>query len=107
MAMGSTHDRLGDTEAAFGLLTRAVTMQEEAAGPDHADLTYPLNNLAAFHMRQGNFPEATRHYERSVAMMRQSRPHDLQPVLREYARALRATGDSAKAAAIDAPAGGG
>jgi tetratricopeptide (TPR) repeat protein len=107
MAMGSTYDRLGDAEPAFGLLTRAVTMQEEATGPDNRDLTFPLNNLAAFHMRHGNFPEAVRHYERSVAIMRESRADDLEPVLREYARALRATGDSAKAATIEAQAGGG
>ena len=107
MAMGSTYDRLGDAESAFGLLTRAVTMQEEATGPDNRDLTFPLNNLAAFHMRHGNFPEAVRHYERSVAIMRESRADDLEPVLREYARALRATGDSAKAATIEAQAGGG
>lgn len=107
MALGSTHDRLGDTESALGLLTRAVALQEAATGPEHADLTYPLNNLAAFHVRHGNFAEAVQHYERSVQIMREARPSDLGPILREYAGAVRATGDSARAALIDQEAGAG
>ena len=101
MALGSTYDQLGDTEAALGLLTRAVQIQEAASGPDHRDLTFPLNNLAAFHLRHRNFAEAVRVYDMSVAIMEKSRPEDVRQILGEYARALRGAGEEQKALDVE------
>ncbi len=50
------------------LLERGLAIGERTLGPDHADVTQTLNNLALNYFSQGRYAEALPHQERALAI---------------------------------------
>ena len=48
------------------------TSTEQALGPDHPDVAYPLNNLAILYKEQGKYAEAEPLYQRALRIREQT-----------------------------------
>jgi len=62
----------GEYGSARPLLERAVSIYEQALGPNHPDTATSLNNLAALHYSQGEYGAARPLYERALAIREQA-----------------------------------
>ncbi len=51
------------------LAEKLVSMTETQYGPEELQLTTPLANLATVHFKQGHFPAAIEHYQRSLRIL--------------------------------------
>ncbi|MEJ2583145.1 MAG: tetratricopeptide repeat protein, partial [Acidobacteriota bacterium] len=55
-------------DQARALFERAVEIQEDALGPDHPNLIFPLTQLAEIDRRQRNLDQAAERYERALVI---------------------------------------
>ncbi len=55
-------------DQAESLYRRALTITEEAQGPNHLSVTIPLNNLAEFLSSKGQYSEAAKLYQRIIRL---------------------------------------
>jgi tetratricopeptide (TPR) repeat protein len=51
---------------------RALAIWEQALGPDHPQVAYPLNNLATLYSEQGKYAQAEPFYRRALAIWEQA-----------------------------------
>ncbi len=74
------------------LYQRALRIREQALGPDHPQVAYPLNGLANLYQEQGKYAEAEPLYQRALHIREQALGPDhplTQEVVRNYAILLR------------------
>jgi tetratricopeptide (TPR) repeat protein len=50
------------------LYRRSLAIREKVLGPDHPDITYPLNNLALLYKKQGRYADAEPLYKRALVI---------------------------------------
>jgi tetratricopeptide (TPR) repeat protein len=67
-ALGRAEEMLTNYRAALPLLERALTIREQALGPEHPATATSLNNLAALYHAQGDYGAARGLYERALAI---------------------------------------
>lgn len=96
------------TEARELLLT-SLAMEEQVSGPDSPQITRRLFELARLYHDRRHYAEALPYYAEGIAMIRKLKlegddPLNFGDALREYAAALRATGNSRAAAGAIADA---
>ena len=61
-------DDLARYDEAESLLRHALQLWESQYGPEHADVSTVLNNLAELYRAQGRYAEAEPHYQRALAI---------------------------------------
>ncbi|MFV8755040.1 tetratricopeptide repeat protein [Nannocystaceae bacterium ST9] len=98
--IGTTHNRLGDPEAALVALRRALAIFVRSLGPDHPNVGFTLNNMGAALSSLGETGDALEHYRRTVeifeATLGPEHP-DLSPPLANIGNMLVREGDYAEA----------
>ena len=94
------YDEQGKYPQAEPLYQRALRIREQALGPNHADMAYPLTNLANLYYQQGKYDEAEPLYQRALRIREQvlGPTHPLlQETVRNYASFLRKMGRETEA----------
>ena len=96
------HARYAEAEAFYLYCLR---IWEQALGPDHPDVAFPLTNLANLYNEQGKYAEAEPLYERALRIWEQALGPDhpnTRTVVRNYAGLLRKMGREAEASELEA-----
>lgn len=91
------------------LLLTSLAMEEQVSGPDSPQITRRLFELARLYYDRRQYTDALPYYAEAIAMLRKLNlegedPVNLADALREYATALRQTGNSRAAAGAVAEA---
>jgi tetratricopeptide (TPR) repeat protein len=63
------HARYAEAEAFY---QQSLRIREQALGPDHPDVAYPLHNLALLYYEQGKYAEAEPLYQRALRIWEQA-----------------------------------
>ncbi|MGZ6367463.1 MAG: tetratricopeptide repeat protein, partial [Ktedonobacteraceae bacterium] len=96
------HARYAEAEVFY---QHSMRIMEQALGPDHPQVAYPLNNLANLYKDQGKYAEAEPLYQRALHIWEQALGPDhpiTRTVVRNYAILLRKTGREAEANELEA-----
>jgi tetratricopeptide (TPR) repeat protein len=75
MRLGSLYQAQGQYSLAEPLYQRTLSIWEQALGPDHPWVAYPLNGLATLSREQGQYSLAERLYQRALAIGQQQSGH--------------------------------
>lgn len=91
------------------LLLTSLAMEEQVSGPDSPQITRRLFELARLYYDRRQYADALPYYAEAIAMLRKLKLESEDPVnfadaMREYAAALRQTGNSRAAAGAIAEA---
>jgi len=91
------------------LLLTSLAMEEQVSGPDSTQVTRRLFELARLYYDRRQYADSLPYYDEGIAMIRKLKlegddPLNFSDALREYAAALRATGNSRAAAGAIAEA---
>jgi len=96
------HARYAEAEAFY---RHSLRIREQALGPDHSDVAYPLNNLGILYYEQGKYVEAEPLYQRALRTWEQALGPNhprTQEVVRNYADLLRKMGRETEASELEA-----
>jgi tetratricopeptide (TPR) repeat protein len=75
MRLGSLYQAQGQYSLAEPPYQRALSIWEQALGPDHPWVVYPLNGLATLSREQGKYSLAERLYQRALTIGQQQPGH--------------------------------
>ncbi len=96
------HARYAEAEAFY---QHSLRIWEQALGPEHLEVAYPLNNLAILYREQGKDAEAEPLYQRALRIWEQALGADhplTRNVVRNYAMLLREMGRESDASELEA-----